>query len=110
MTIETTTIQMTTFTNCLFCILVECKQMRSLLRLFGIRDIDAESIDRTLLGLRTGDQRQLYMGLGLAAFRYLSRTKPRKRLIYRRSVPEGSAIVIHHKRVGDPKIEVIKPR
>lgn len=90
--------------------LVECKQMRSLLRLFGIRDLRVDSIDRTLRGLRTGDQRELYMGLGLAALSYLSRTKQPKRLLYRRSVPEGSAIVIHNKRMGDPKIEVIKPR
>jgi hypothetical protein len=84
--------------------------MHTLLRWFGIRDIRVASIDRTLLGLRTGDQRQLYFGLGLAALHYLGRTKPRKRLIYRRNVPEGSALVIHHKRVGDPKIEVIRPR
>jgi hypothetical protein len=108
-TIEMTTTQTTIRTNCLFCILVECKQMRGLLRLFGIRDPFADGVDRTLRGLRTGDQRQLYLGLGLAAFSYLSRTAPRKRLIYRKAVPEGSAIVIHHKRVGDPKIEVIRP-
>jgi len=50
------------------------------------------------------------MGLGLAALSYLSRTKQPKRLLYRRNVPEGSAIVIHNKRMGDPKTEVIKPR
>jgi hypothetical protein len=83
--------------------------MRSLLRLFGIRDLLADGVDRTLLGLRTGDQRQLYFGLGLAALHYWNRTAPRKRLIYRKVVAEGSAIVIHHKRVGDPKIEVIRP-
>jgi hypothetical protein len=83
--------------------------LRSLLRLFGIRDLRYESVDRALLGLRTGDQRQLYIGLGLAALHYLDRTKPRRRLIYRKALPEGSALVIHHKRVGDPKIEVIKP-
>jgi len=83
--------------------------MRRLLRLFGIRDAGVVGLDRTLRGLRTGDQRELYIGLGLAAISYLSRTAPQKRLIYRKMVPEGSAIVIHHKRVGDPKIEVIKP-
>jgi hypothetical protein len=47
--------------------------------------------------------------LGLAALAYLSKTAPQKKLIYRRRLPQGSAVVIHHKRVGDPKIEVIKP-
>ncbi|HEY4606352.1 MAG TPA: hypothetical protein VIH55_01795 [Acidimicrobiia bacterium] len=83
--------------------------MRSLLRLFGIRDTGLAGVDRTLRGLRTGDQRELFIGLGLAALTYLSRTKPRRRLIYRRRVPAGSALVIHHRRRGDPKIQVIKP-
>jgi hypothetical protein len=49
------------------------------------------------------------MGLALAAFAYLRNTKPRRELIYRKSVPEGSALVIHHKKHGAPKIEVVKP-
>ncbi len=80
-----------------------------LLRLIGIRDIRSASIDRTLRGLRTGDQRQLYGGLGLAALLYLRSTRPRRRLLFSKKLPEGSALVIHHKRWGDPKIEVIKP-
>ena len=83
--------------------------MRSLLRLFGIRDLRADSVDRTLRGLRSGDQRELYIGLGLAALSYLSKTAPRKKLLYRKRLLPGSAIVIHHKRKGDPKIEVIRP-
>jgi hypothetical protein len=83
--------------------------MDRLLRLLGIRDLTSASFDRTLRGLRTGDQRELYTGLGLAALAYVRRTRPRRRLIFRRSLPEGSALVIHHKRRGDPKIEVIKP-
>jgi hypothetical protein len=80
-----------------------------LLRLFGIRDVTAASVDRTLRGLRTGDQRELYTGLGLAALAYVRRTRPRRRLIFRRTLPEGSALVIHHKRYGDPRIDVIRP-
>ncbi len=83
--------------------------MNWLLRLFGIRDLTAASVDRTLRGIRTGDQRQLYTGLSLAALAYMRRTRPRRTLIFRRSLPEGSALVIHHKRRGDPKIEVIRP-
>jgi hypothetical protein len=80
-----------------------------LLRLIGIRDIRAASIDRTLRGIRTGDQRELYTGLGLAALLYVRSTRPRRRLIFSKKLPEGSALVIHHRRSGDPKIEVIKP-
>jgi hypothetical protein len=32
-----------------------------------------------------------------------------KELIFRKKLPEGSALVIHHKKKGDPKIEVIRP-
>lgn len=84
--------------------------MKSLLRLVGIRDVRAAGIERTLRGLRNGDQRDLYTGLGLAALAYLSSSRPRRQLIYRKRVPEGAALVIHHRRRGDPKIEVVKPR
>ncbi|HYJ25574.1 MAG TPA: hypothetical protein VE027_11255 [Acidimicrobiia bacterium] len=80
-----------------------------LLRLIGIRDIRSASIDRTLRGLRTGDQRELYSGLSLAALAYLRATRPRRRLIFSKKLPEGSALVIHHRRSGDPKIQVVKP-
>jgi hypothetical protein len=80
-----------------------------LLGLIGIRDIRSASIDRTLRGLRTGDQRQLYSGLGLAALAYLRNSRPRRRLLFRKKLPVGSALVIHHKRWGDPKIEVVRP-
>ena len=84
--------------------------MKSLLRLVGIGDMRAAGVARTLRGLRNGDQRELFTGLGLAALSYLSSSKPRRQLIYRKRVPEGSAIVIHHRRRGDPKIEVVKPK
>jgi hypothetical protein len=94
--------------------LVECgeladngRQMKSVLRLLRLRDLRAVGVDRTLRGLRTGDQREVY--LGLAALAYLGKMAPRRRLIYRKTVPVGSAIVISHRRSGDPKIEVIKP-
>ena len=85
--------------------------MKRLLRLFGFRDLGFSSFDRTLLGLRTGDQKQLFFGLGLAAINYLGRTKPRKRLVYRENLPKDAVIVIHHRPgPGEPKIEVIEPR
>ena len=67
-------------------------------------------ISRSLHGLRKRDQRELYIGLSLAALAFIRRTTPRKELVYRKAVPEGSAIVIHNRRRGAPKIEVVKPR
>ena len=78
-------------------------------RLIGGPDIGIIGLRRTLRGLRQGDQRELYYGLALAALAFLRRTAPKKTLVYKQSVPSGSAIVVHHKRRGDPKIEVIKP-
>lgn len=78
-------------------------------RALGNRDPREEGIRRTLRGFREGDQRELYTGLAITALAYLRRTRPQRELIFRKAVPEGSALVIHHKRSGDPRIEVIKP-
>lgn len=78
-------------------------------RALGYRDPREEGIRRTLTGLRVGDQRELYIGLALTALAYLRRTEPKRQLLYRRTVPEGSALVIHHKKSGAPKLEIIKP-
>lgn len=79
-------------------------------RTFGKTDYRAEGYRRTLAGLRQGDTRELYIGLAVAAVSYLRRTKPRKQLLYRRTVPEGSALVIHHKKSGTARLEIIKPK
>lgn len=65
---------------------------------------------RTLRGLREGDGTQLMIGLAISALAWLRRTEPRKELLYRKKVPAGSAIVIHHKKIGSPRIEVVKPK
>jgi len=66
---------------------------------------------RTIRGLRTGEQRELYLGLALAAIAYLSRTRPTKRLIYSQRLRQGSAVIIHHRSHGQPRVEVVrKPR
>ncbi|MEX1126846.1 MAG: hypothetical protein WEE53_14390 [Acidimicrobiia bacterium] len=78
--------------------------------LVGSQNWGAAGLSRSLRGLRKGDQRDLYLGLGLAALSFLRRTAPRKKLLYSRTVPEGSAIVIHNRRHGAPKIKVIKPK
>ncbi len=65
---------------------------------------------RALKGLREGDGRELLFGLALSALAWMQRTRPRKELLFRKKVPVGSAIVIHHKKAGAPKIEVVKPK
>jgi hypothetical protein len=64
---------------------------------------------RSLRGLRQADRQELYLGLALAALGYLRRARPRRKLVHRQTVPEGSILVIHPKRPGDPKLEIRKP-
>ncbi len=77
---------------------------------FGASNAREAGNARTLRGLREGDTRETYIGLALTALGYLQRTKPKKELIYRKTVPEGTAIVIHHKKSGTPRLEIIKPK
>jgi hypothetical protein len=79
-------------------------------RVWGGSDAREVGFDRTLRGLREGDSTDLYFGLALSALAYLQRTKPRKKLIHRETVAEGTAIVIHHKKSGNPRLEIIKPK
>ena len=79
-------------------------------RMWGGSDAREVGFDRTLRGLREGDSKDLYFGLALSALAYLQRTKPRKELIHRQTVPQGAAIVIHHKKSGNPRLEIIKPK
>ncbi|HEU4318631.1 MAG TPA: hypothetical protein VFS66_00970 [Acidimicrobiia bacterium] len=78
-------------------------------RALGARDPREEGFRRTLTGLREGNRTELYTGLALTALAYISRTRPQRQLLFRKSLPEGSALVIHHKKRGAPRIEVIKP-
>ncbi|HET8740190.1 MAG TPA: hypothetical protein VFO17_10725 [Acidimicrobiia bacterium] len=79
-------------------------------RALGVEDARREGYRRSLKGLREGDYRELSLGLALALFAHLRDTKPRKELIYRRTLREGSALVIHHKKRGEPRLEIIKPK
>lgn len=65
---------------------------------------------RVLEGLRYRDSRQLYIGLALSAVAYLQRTKPSKKLVHRQTLPEGTALVIHHKRSDTPRLEIVRPK
>ena len=79
-------------------------------RVWGGSDAREVGFNRTLRGLREGDSTDLYFGLALSALAYLQRRNPRKKLIHRQSLPEGTAIVIHHKKSGNPRLEIIKPK
>lgn len=61
-------------------------------------------------GARQGEPRDIYLGLALLALSYLRRTRQRRQLLYRREVPEGSALVIHHKDESAPRLEIVKPK
>lgn len=84
--------------------------MKTIMRtLLGSSDLKAAGMNRVWRGIRQGDRRDLYLGAALAAIAFLRQGNSGKQLIYRKSVPRGSAVVIHHRRHGDPKIEVIRP-
>lgn len=73
-----------------------------------VEDPHREGYRRSWKGLREGDYRELSIGLALATLAYLQKTAPRKQLLYRKVVPTGSAIVIHNKKRGRPKLEIRK--
>ena len=77
---------------------------------FGTANPGPEGRVRVLHGLRERNDRELVIDLSLMALSYLRKTQPRKQLLYRREVPEGSALVIHHRPTGEPRLEIIKPK
>lgn len=77
---------------------------------FGASNPGPEGRQRVFHGLRERNDRELMIGLSLMAFSYLRRTQPRRQLIYRREVPDGTALVIHHRPSGEPKLEIVKPK
>jgi hypothetical protein len=82
---------------------------RLLRTLLGTSDVRSHGYGRALRGLRQNDRRELMLGLAITAFAILREGRGDKELLFRKEIPTGSAILIHHKRRGDPKIEVIKP-
>lgn len=77
--------------------------------LFGSTDLKTAGYARVWRGLRVGDRRDLYLGVTLALISVLRQSSSGKELIFRKKLPEGAALVIHHKKKGDPKIEVVRP-
>lgn len=85
--------------------------MDRLLRTFlGTSNLRREGYSRALRGFRRSDRREMWFGLAMAALSVIRAGSNEKELLFRKEVPAGSAIVVHHKRRGDPKIEVIKPK
>jgi hypothetical protein len=62
---------------------------------------------QTMRGLRTGDQRFLYFGLALLAFRYLTRP-PRRRRLYRKVLEEGTGVAIRMPTPGQAKLKLAR--
>ena len=79
-------------------------------KIIGGSDARHVGYDRTMKGMREGDRRDLYLGLLLSAIAYLQRARSRKELVHRQSLPSGAAVVIHHKKSGTPRLEIVKPK
>ncbi len=77
-------------------------------RAVGTKSFTTVGVQRSFRGLRTGDQRELYTGLALLALAFFDRSSPKKELLYRGTLKPGSAVIVHHRKVGGPKISVKK--
>ena len=75
-------------------------------RVLGDTDIARSGVTRTWHGLRERDRREFALGLVISGLAYLQRTKPRKTLIYRQEIKEGSAVVVRNTVPGQPKVEI----
>lgn len=82
------------------------KRLRSV---YGVPGLRSEGAGRLWRGLRNRERRDLLLGAAMLAIGWLQQSQQKKELLFRKSVPVGSAVVIHHTRRGDPKIKVIKP-
>jgi hypothetical protein len=78
--------------------------------IWGTSDAKQIGFDQTLKGLREGRRDDLYKGLAISAFAYLQKSKPRKTLIHKETIPEGRAIVIHNVKSGEPRLEIVRPQ
>lgn len=58
-----------------------------------------------LSGLRTRDRQQLVTGLALLGYSYLTRTRPRRQLVYRKVLKGDQAIVIRAAEPGSAPLD-----
>jgi hypothetical protein len=56
---------------------------------------------KVLRGVRTGDQRALYTGAALMGYQWLKSHSNRRELLYRKEIPEGSAVVVRYGKRGE---------
>jgi hypothetical protein len=75
------------------------------MRVPGVGNPLTEGARRGFQGLRTGDQRSLYLGAALLMLGWWRRARARK-LIYRRNLRQGEALLIRASRAGRPRIVV----
>lgn len=61
---------------------------------------------RVLRGLREGSQSALLTGLALIALQKMRDSRGKRELVYRKSLPVGSAVVIRHQHPDQVKVEV----
>jgi len=81
---------------------------KSISRFLSVGAGEAPSL-RVWRGLRTGDQRELLTGAAIMGYRWLRTSKGGRELVYRKAVPEGSAVVIRYGKRGQmTDIEVRK--
>lgn len=66
----------------------------------------AAGYKRTLTGLRTGDRRELVLGLVLLGFTYMRRTAPRREMIYRRQLKAGEHLTVRNTPSGAARLEI----
>lgn len=70
----------------------------------------SDGVTRALRGVRTGDQRSLYAGAALIAFGLWrrSRDKETRKLIYRKTLRPGEALLIRESATGVDKLVISK--
>ncbi|CAN5808465.1 hypothetical protein BH23ACT5_BH23ACT5_07980 [soil metagenome] len=64
---------------------------------------------RAIQGLRDGNQSLLVSGLALLLIQRLRSSRPKRELIYRKTIPLGSTIVVRHTAGGQTKLDIHKP-
>lgn len=64
---------------------------------------------RAIQGLREGNQSLLVTGLAILLIQGLRSSRPKRELVYRKTIPLGSTIVVRHTHRGQPRLDIHKP-
>ncbi len=68
------------------------------------------AVTQGLRAMRTGSRGQLLLAVIMFLLGLRNRNKGKKELLYRKSVPVGSSIVVRHNPGGEQRLDVIDPR